>query len=128
PLRIRGENVVLCLQCGRGERVGRGVIIKLGVPPIAAVGEPLAIPHHEIDIMQAVSHQRRSLGLSTLLRIPMHLRHLGAAGLAAAYTLSGLALLDSVLSGAYAGAAWFIWMPIVIRAVLAPIMWRLATK
>ena len=50
------------------------------------------------------------------------------AGLAAAYTLSGLALLYSVISGEYAGAAWFIWMPIVILAVLAPIMWRLATK
>jgi hypothetical protein len=50
------------------------------------------------------------------------------AGLAAAYTLSGLALLYSVASGEYAGAAWFIWMPIVILAVLAPIMWRIATK
>jgi hypothetical protein len=50
------------------------------------------------------------------------------AGLAAALTLSGLALLYSVVSGEYAGAAWFIWMPIVILAVLAPTMWRLATK
>jgi hypothetical protein len=50
------------------------------------------------------------------------------AGLAAAYTLSCLALLYSVVSGEYAGAAWFIWMPIVILGVLAPIMWRLAIK
>ncbi len=50
------------------------------------------------------------------------------AGLAAGYTLSGLALLYSVVSGEYAGAAWFIWMPIVILAVLAPTMWWLATK
>jgi len=50
------------------------------------------------------------------------------AGLAAAYTLSGLALLYSVVSGEYAGAAWFIWMPIVILAVLAPITWWLAIK
>lgn len=50
------------------------------------------------------------------------------AGLAAAYTLSGLALLYSVVSGEYAGAAWFIWMPIVILAVLTPIMWWLAIK
>jgi hypothetical protein len=50
------------------------------------------------------------------------------AGLAVAYTLSGLALLYSVVSGEYAGAAWFIWMPIVILAVLAPIMWWLSTK
>ena len=50
------------------------------------------------------------------------------AGLAAAYTLSGLALLYSVVSGEYAGAPWFIWMPIVILAMLAPIMWWLATR
>ena len=50
------------------------------------------------------------------------------AGLAAAYTLSGLALLFSVVSGEYAGAAWFIWTPIVLLAVLASIMWWLATK
>jgi hypothetical protein len=50
------------------------------------------------------------------------------AGLAAAYTLSCLALLYSVVSGEYGGAAWFIWMPIVILGVLAPIMWRLAVK
>ena len=50
------------------------------------------------------------------------------AGLATAYTLSGLALLYSVVSGEYAGAAWFICMPIVILAVLAATMWWLATK
>ena len=50
------------------------------------------------------------------------------ASLAIAYTLSGLALLYSVFSGEYAGAAWFIWMPIVILAVLAPAMFWLATK
>ena len=50
------------------------------------------------------------------------------AGLAAAFTLSGLALLYGVASGEYAGAAWFVWMPIVLPAVLAALMWRLATK
>ena len=45
-----------------------------------------------------------------------------------AHTLSSLALVYSVVSGEYAGAAWFIWMPIVILAVLAPTMWWLATK
>lgn len=50
------------------------------------------------------------------------------AGLAAAYTLSALALLYSVVSGEYAGAAWFIWMPIVTLVMLAPTMWWLATK
>ena len=47
---------------------------------------------------------------------------------AAAFNLSGLALLYSVVSGEYAGAAWFIWMPIVLLAVLAPAMWWVATK
>src|SRR5512132_2769439 len=50
------------------------------------------------------------------------------AGIAAAFTLSGLALLYSVVSGEYAGAAWFIWMPIVLLAVLAPAMWWLVAK
>ena len=50
------------------------------------------------------------------------------AGVAAAFPLSGLALLYSVVSGEYAGAAWFIGMPIVLLAVLAPAMWWVATK
>jgi hypothetical protein len=50
------------------------------------------------------------------------------ASLAIAYALAGLALLYSVFSGEYAGAAWFIWMPIAILAVLAPTMSWLATK
>ena len=54
--------------------------------------------------------------------------HAYIAGLAAAYTLSGLALLHSVVTGEYGGAAWFIWTPIVILAVLAPAMWWLAIK
>ena len=50
------------------------------------------------------------------------------AGLAVAYTLSALALLYSFVSGEYGGAAWFIWMPIVILAMLASTMWWLAIK
>ena len=50
------------------------------------------------------------------------------AGLAAAFTLSSLALLYSAVSGEYARAAWFIRMPVVILAVLAPTMWWLANK
>ena len=50
------------------------------------------------------------------------------AGVAAAFTLSGLALLYSVVSGEYAGAAWFIGRSIVLLAVLAPAMWWLAAK
>jgi hypothetical protein len=50
------------------------------------------------------------------------------AGLAAGYTLACLALIYGVVSGEYAGSAWFIWTPIVILAVLAPTMWWLAIK
>ena len=50
------------------------------------------------------------------------------AGLAAAFTLSGLALIYSAMSGEYGGDAWFIWMPIVILAALAPFMWWLASR
>jgi len=50
------------------------------------------------------------------------------AGLAAGYTLAFFALLYGVISGEYAGAAWFIWTPIVIVGVLAPTMWWLAMK
>jgi hypothetical protein len=50
------------------------------------------------------------------------------AGFAAAFTLSGLALLYGVISGEYGGAAWFIWMPIILLAVLAAPLWWLATK
>jgi hypothetical protein len=49
-------------------------------------------------------------------------------GLAAAFTLAGLALLYSAVSGEYGGAAWFIWMPILILCVLAPALWWVATK
>jgi ribose/xylose/arabinose/galactoside ABC-type transport system permease subunit len=50
------------------------------------------------------------------------------AGLAAAFTLSGLALIYSTVSGEYGGAAWFIWMPMIIFGALAPFMWWLAAK
>jgi hypothetical protein len=49
-------------------------------------------------------------------------------GLAAAYTLSGLALVYSAVSGEYAGAAWFIWVPVILLAALASAMWFLSTK
>ena len=50
------------------------------------------------------------------------------AGLAAAFTLTGFALLYGVISGEYGGAAWFICLPIVLLAALAAILWRLAIK
>src|SRR5271169_5100964 len=72
PLRVHRKNVVLRLRyrvarCpafgvvplrrlirqGAGpEGIGRGLIFKLGIPPAAAVGESLAILHHEINVME----------------------------------------------------------------------------
>lgn len=46
-------------------------------------------------------------------------------GLAVAYTLTALALLYSTFTGEYAGTAWWIWLGIVITAVLAAGMWWL---
>src|SRR5262245_59363820 len=62
------------------EAVRRGVVVELCVSPIAAVREPLAVPHHEIEVMQAVRYERRSGSLGALLRVPMNLRHLGTVG------------------------------------------------
>ena len=68
PLRVRGENVILCLHyrmarepaiCAATnglERIGRGVIVKLGVSPVAALWKSLTIPDHEIDVMQGAWH------------------------------------------------------------------------
>src|SRR5262245_32340472 len=89
PLPVCRENVILFLHdrvaripaVGPGslrrERVGRAVIVELGVSPSAAVREALAVLHHEVDVMQDVRNRRRSRGLFTLLRLPMDLRHLG---------------------------------------------------
>jgi hypothetical protein len=74
PPRVRRENVVFCRHyrmarvptvgaapIGR-ERVGRGVIVKLGVSPSAGVRKSFAIPLDEINVMQGVRHHRRSGG------------------------------------------------------------------
>jgi hypothetical protein len=66
---------------GGREGVGRGVMVKRGPSPSAAVREPLAIPLHEVDVFQGTRHCRRRIGrLRTLCRLPMDLRHLGAVG------------------------------------------------
>src|SRR5262245_31702087 len=62
------------------EAVRRGVLVELCVSPIAAVREPLAVPHHEIEVMQGVRYERRRGSLGALLRVPMDLGHLGAVG------------------------------------------------
>src|SRR3977135_2586140 len=90
PLRVRCKHVVffrhdrMAREPAIGaasiglERIGRGVIVKLGVSPVAAFWKSLAIPDHEIDVMQGVWYRRRSGGLGTLFCFPMDLRHLRA--------------------------------------------------
>src|SRR6266550_6262592 len=79
---------------GGRERIGRSVILERGPSPAAAVREPLAILHHEVDVMQACRH-RRSWERFQLFRVPMDLRHLGAVGERLAVTgNAGLVGLD----------------------------------
>src|SRR5215469_8132907 len=79
PLLVVRENVISCLHdrvapepalgvvplrrlVGRGggrERIGRSVVVERGPSPSAAVREPLAVLHHEVDVMQACRHHRR---------------------------------------------------------------------
>jgi hypothetical protein len=62
------------------EGLGRGSPVELGVAPSAAVGESLAVLHHEINIVQLAVHRRRRRRVFTLLRFPMDLRHSDAIG------------------------------------------------
>src|SRR3984893_3763416 len=100
PLGVLRENVVLLLhyrvarepalgvvplrrlirQCAGPERIGRGVILERRPSPSSAVREPLAILHHEINVMEGAGHQRLTGGRFVLLRVPMDLRHFGAVG------------------------------------------------
>jgi hypothetical protein len=41
------------------ERIGCRVILEHGVSPPSAVGEPLAVLHHEVDVMLGGWHRRR---------------------------------------------------------------------
>src|SRR5438094_1109060 len=66
--------------CGAGrEGAGRRVIVERGPSPPAAVCEPLAVLHHEVDVMLRARHRRGGERLH-LFRVPMDLRHLGAVG------------------------------------------------
>src|ERR1700722_6303945 len=87
PLSVRCKNVIFCRHygvareptlgvgplrrlirlCAGPERLGRGVILKLGISPSAAVREPLAILHHEINVMERAGHQRLTGGRLVLL-------------------------------------------------------------
>lgn len=49
-------------------------------------------------------------------------------GAVVADALIALALLYAVVTGEYQGVAWFIWVPIVINAVLAAAFYWLAQK
>lgn len=58
-----------------------------------------------------------------------------AAILGVMYGFGFLLMPDALLqlsgdpgSGEYGGAAWFIWMPIILLAALSAILWWLATK
>src|SRR6266852_4943353 len=100
PLGVLRENVVLVLHYrvarepalgvvslrrsvrpgARPERIGRGVILKLAISPSAAVREPLAILHHEINVMEGAGYHRLTGSRLVLFRVPMDLRHFGAVG------------------------------------------------
>src|ERR1700761_6040940 len=92
PLAVLGEDVIVVLHdgvagkaalcvmflrrfvgfVGRPECCGRGIVLERAVSPSAAVGEPLAVLHHEIDIVLGVRH-RRLAGVSLLLfRAPVN--------------------------------------------------------
>src|SRR5262245_48945832 len=78
PLPVIRENVISLLHYGvarepalgvvrlrrfvrlgaRPESIGRGVINEHGPSPSAAIGKPLAILHHEIDVMLGARHRR----------------------------------------------------------------------
>src|ERR1043166_7693279 len=66
--------------CGAGpEGTGGGLILERGPSPSTAVPEPLAVLHHEVDVMLRARHGRCGKRLH-LFRVPMDLRHLGAVG------------------------------------------------
>src|SRR5438874_13607399 len=57
PLRRR-------VGCGAGrEGTGRRVIVERGPSPPTAVSEPLAVLHHEVDVMLFGRHRRGGEGL-----------------------------------------------------------------
>ena len=60
------------------ERIGGGIILEYGPASAAAVREPLAVLHHEVDIMLGPWHGRQGVDFHPF-RGPMDLRHFGAA-------------------------------------------------
>src|SRR5882762_6768070 len=93
PLPVIRENVISCLhprvarepalgvvplrrlvsQGARPERIGCSVIVEHSPSPPAAVREPLAVLHHEVDVMLGAWYRRCGERLH-LFRVPMNLR------------------------------------------------------
>jgi len=61
----------LVTQCGGRERIGCGVVFELGMPPPAAVGQPLGVFQHEINIVLSIRHRRLTVLRLILRRVPM---------------------------------------------------------
>src|SRR6476660_2790736 len=98
PLSVFGENVVAVLhhrvarepalrvvflrrtaRCSGGlKRIGRRVIVERAPSPSAAVGKPLAVLHHEINVMLGTWHRWLTGVRLLFFRVPMNFRHLGA--------------------------------------------------
>ena len=94
PVPVIRENVISCLharvarepalgvvplrrlasQSAGLERIGCSVILEHGPSPPSAVREPLAVLHHEVDVMLGTWHRRCGERLQ-LFRVPMDLRH-----------------------------------------------------
>src|SRR5262249_14944482 len=56
------------------------VVVEYGPSPFAAVREPLAVLHHEVDVMLRARHRWRTGVRLLFFRVPMDFRHLGAVG------------------------------------------------
>src|ERR1700722_6852832 len=100
PLSVRCKNVIFCRHygvareptlgvgplrrlirlCAGPERLGRGIVLKLGISPSAAVREPLAILHHEINIMKTGGNQGLAGFRNILCSVPVYLPLFGPAG------------------------------------------------
>src|SRR5258708_26723802 len=98
PLSVLRENVVAVLHhrvardpalrvvflrrvvrySGGLKRIGRRVIVESAPSPSAAVREPLAVLHHEINVMLGAWHRWLTGVRLLFFRVSMNFRHLGA--------------------------------------------------
>jgi TonB dependent receptor len=63
---------------GWPEGAGCVFILERAISPATTVGEPLAVLHHEVNVMERVGDQGRTGRRYIRLRIPVNLGHLGA--------------------------------------------------